>query len=109
MSVALHNDVLSFNMNHPLGRWRWRHQMSQKTLSERCGLSQQMISAIESGERTPSADALKRLHEVTGLPLEALLYPTEYLQANPDFLTAPPRGRTRGRPRKPRLEEGSDA
>ena len=106
MSVALPNEVLSVNMNHPLGRWRFRFQVSQEELAQRCHLSQQTISAIEAGRRTPSADALKRLHEVTGLPLEALLYPVQYLAEHPNFLVEPPRERRRGRPRKETPEEG---
>jgi transcriptional regulator with XRE-family HTH domain len=106
MSVAPPDAVLFFNMNHPLGRWRYRFQVSQEELASRCGLSQQTISAIESGARQPSADAIKRLHEVTSLPLEALLYPKQFLTAHPDFLMEPPRERRRGRPRKRPPEEG---
>src|SRR5215216_8191243 len=108
MSVALPNEVLSFNMNHPLGRWRWRQKVSQEELARRCGLSQQTISAIESGSRVPSAEALKILHEVTGIPLEALLYPTRYLEEHPEFEIELPRQRRRGRPRK-QPPEGSEA
>jgi transcriptional regulator with XRE-family HTH domain len=108
MGVALPNEVLSVNMNHPLGRWRWRHHVSQDELAQRCGLSQQTISAIEAGRRAPSAEAMKSLHEVTGIPLEALLYPTRYLEEHPDFLTEPPRQERRGRPRK-RPPEGGEA
>ena len=35
MSVALPNEVLYFNMDHPLGRWRARYQVSQEELERR--------------------------------------------------------------------------
>jgi transcriptional regulator with XRE-family HTH domain len=106
MSAVLPNEVLYFNMNHPLGRWRYRHNVSQEDLGRRCQLSQKTISAYETGTRVPRGDALKRLQEVTGLPLEALLFPEDFLQTHADFLVEPPRERRRGRPRKQSPGEG---
>jgi transcriptional regulator with XRE-family HTH domain len=104
MSVALQNEVLFFNMDHPIGRWRARYQVRQEDLAQRCGLSQQAISAYEAGHRVPRGASLRKLQEVTGLPLEALLFPQEYLAAHPDFLIEPPRQR---RPRKRPPEGGT--
>jgi len=53
MAATLQNEVLSCNMDHPLGRWRHRRQMSQDALGKLCGLSQKAISAYESGTRVP--------------------------------------------------------
>jgi transcriptional regulator with XRE-family HTH domain len=103
MAVALQNEVLYFNMDHPLGRWRARHQISQDALGRRCQLSQKAISAYESGTRIPRSAALTRLVRETGLPLEALIFPEAFLRDHPDFLIEPPRQRKR-RPRAP--EEG---
>ena len=107
MSVALRNEVLYCPMDHPLGRWRARYQVSQEELGRRCELSQKAISAYESGTRVPRGDSLLRLQVVTGLPLEALLFPQAFLQAHPNFLTEPPRQRQQGRgKRPPAAEEG---
>jgi len=105
VSVAQQKEVISYNMNHPLGRWRWRHEVSQKELAERCGLTQQAISAYEVGERVPRGEELKRLHAVTGIPIEALVLPKEYLEAHPDYLLGPRPPERRGRPRKLRPSE----
>jgi transcriptional regulator with XRE-family HTH domain len=106
MSVALPNEVLFFNMDHPLGRWRARYQVSQEELGRRCKLSQKAISAYESGTRVPRGDSLRRLAAETGLPLEALLFPKEFLRDHHDFLMEPPRQRKRGRPPRERPPEG---
>jgi transcriptional regulator with XRE-family HTH domain len=95
MSVALQKEVVYVNMDHPIGRWRHLHQVSQEELGRRCQLSQKTISAYESGTRVPRGPSLLRLMEVTGLPLEALIFPDAYLRDHPDFLTEPPRQRKR--------------
>jgi len=98
MAATLQNEVLSCNMDHPLGRWRHRRQMSQDALGKLCGLSQKAISAYESGTRVPRGESLRRLAEVTGLPLEALMFPDAFLQERPNFLMDPPRQRKRRQP-----------
>jgi transcriptional regulator with XRE-family HTH domain len=90
MAVALQNEVLYVNMDHPLGRWRARHQVSQDELGRRCQLSQKTISAYESGTRVPRGESLTKLRRETGLPLEALIFPVEFLREHPDFLMEPP-------------------
>jgi transcriptional regulator with XRE-family HTH domain len=106
MAVALPNEVLFFNMDHPIGRWRHRHQVSQEELGRRCQLSQKAISAYESGTRIPRGNSLTKLMRETGLPLEALIFPNEFLRDHPDYLMEPPRQRRR-RQRPP--EGGTDA
>jgi transcriptional regulator with XRE-family HTH domain len=78
--------VYSPAMDHPLSRWRAKHGIDQSELAKRCQLSQQAISAYEQGIRVPRGTSLKRLLEVTGLPLEALIFPIEFLQTHPQFL-----------------------
>jgi transcriptional regulator with XRE-family HTH domain len=91
MASVLPHAVVSFSMDHPLGRWRAWHQISQEALAQRCGLSQKAISAYELGTRVPRDQSLKRLVEVTGLPLEALVFPEQFLRDHPDFLMQRPR------------------
>jgi transcriptional regulator with XRE-family HTH domain len=106
MGVTLQNEVLYFNMDHPIGRWRARHHVSQEELGRRCQLSQKAISAYESGTRIPRGDSLRRLQAETGLPLEALIFPQAFLRDHPDFLMEPPRQRKRRRETPP--EEGEE-
>jgi transcriptional regulator with XRE-family HTH domain len=87
-------------MDHPLGRWRARHQVSQEELGRRCQLSQKTISAYESMTRVPRGESLVRLMQVTGLPLEALIFPEAYLRDHPDFLQDRPRPGLKRRPRE---------
>ena len=46
--------------------------MSQAELAERVGLKQSMISAIETGTKTPSLSTLMRLATVLGCTLDEL-------------------------------------
>jgi transcriptional regulator with XRE-family HTH domain len=98
MSMALQNEVLCVNMDHPIGRWRKRHHISQDELGRRCQLSQKTISAYESGTRVPRGESLMRLMRETSLPLEALIFPGRFLLEHPDFLMEPPRQGRRPHP-----------
>jgi transcriptional regulator with XRE-family HTH domain len=94
--------VYSQAMDHPLSRWRAKHRIDQRELAQQCQLSQQAISAYEQGTRVPRGDALKRLLEVTGIPIEALIFPAEFLEQHPEFPEEPPPEATgRSRPKKP--------
>ena len=46
--------------------YRARHQMSQTTLAEACGVSYQTINSIESGKQTPSALTKTKIMLVVG-------------------------------------------
>ena len=98
MAAALQSEVLFFAMDHPLVRWRYKHQLSQEELGQRSGLSQQAIAAYENYQRTPRGTSLRKLLDVTGLPLEALIFPAPFLREHPDFLAERPQ---RGRRRRP--------
>jgi transcriptional regulator with XRE-family HTH domain len=71
---------------HPLRQWRERVGVNQQELAAACGLSQSMISLIESGLRVPLDDILAALLDYTGLPAEAFMLPERFLATNPDFL-----------------------
>ena len=49
-------------------------KMSQATLSERSGVSTQMISLIENGQRNGSPDLWEKLATGIGLPLSVVLW-----------------------------------
>jgi transcriptional regulator with XRE-family HTH domain len=75
--------------DHPLVRWRAKYQVTQEELAQRCQLSQQAISAYESGDRLPRGTSVWKLMQATDLPLEALLFPERFLQDHPHFLREP--------------------
>jgi transcriptional regulator with XRE-family HTH domain len=82
---------------HPLKQWREREGLNQQELADACGLSQSMISLIESGLRVPLDDILAALLDYTGLPAEAFVLPERFLATNPDFLRKyGRRGKSRG-------------
>lgn len=89
-------------MDSPLFRWRTRYQVSQTALAKRCGVTQQAIALYEADERTPRGDTLAALVRETGLPLEALVFPEQFLQQHPDFLEEPPKPAPPKRPLRPR-------
>lgn len=45
---------------------RTRAGLSQVAFARRCGVSQQFVSAVEGGIKTPSVETLRRIREVVG-------------------------------------------
>ena len=86
---------------HPLKQWREREGLNQQALADACGISQSMISLIESGLRIPLDDALEALLDYTGLPAEAFMLPERFLAQHPDFL--------RKSRRKPKGQKGPES
>lgn len=52
---------------------RERRHMSRRTLSQLCGLSVNVISMYERGERTPSVENLIQLADFFGVSIDDLL------------------------------------
>lgn len=55
----------------------FRHMLGveQADLAGRCGITQSMLSRIESGERDPSPKVLRALADQLGVSLDAISYP----------------------------------
>jgi transcriptional regulator with XRE-family HTH domain len=64
---------------HPLKQWRELNGLSQTQLAAACDLDQTAVSHYELYARTPRGEALRRLQEVTQLPLAALVMPEDFL------------------------------
>jgi transcriptional regulator with XRE-family HTH domain len=99
----------SMAMDSPLRRWRRSQGLTQAELAERLGVHMSTVAKYEQRFRVPREDELATLAEVTGLSLEAILFPERYLREHPEYLEAyaeqPPR---RGRyPRQRPPEEGT--
>jgi transcriptional regulator with XRE-family HTH domain len=102
------NIVGHMAMDSPLRRWRKSQNVTQGELARRCGVGLSTIAKWEQQFTAPRGDRLEKLAQVTGLSLEALLFPEHYLEVHPDFLVTwaeqpPRRGR---RPRQQLPEEG---
>jgi len=52
---------------------RVKRSLSLNVLSERSGLSRQMVSYIEQEERNPSVDTLLRIADVFETPLDVII------------------------------------
>lgn len=52
---------------------REKQRLSRRTLAELCGLSKNMISLYERGEKEPSVDALIKLADYFGVSIDFLL------------------------------------
>ena len=52
---------------------REKRRLSRRTLAELCGLSKNMISLYERGEKAPSVDALINLSDFFGVSTDYLL------------------------------------
>ena len=70
MLNTLDNKTLSYiiyNMRDELKHIREMAGMSQETLAEEVGLTQVMVSYIESGTRRPSVETAKRIAKVLNI------------------------------------------
>jgi transcriptional regulator with XRE-family HTH domain len=97
------NIVGHMAMDSPLRRWRKSQNVTQGELARRCGVGLSTIAKWEQQFTAPRGDRLETLAQITGLSLEALLFPSRYLEEHPDFLATwaevpPRRGRYRRHP-----------
>lgn len=58
---------------HRLKRIRERREMSQRTLSELCGVSSDMVGLYERGKRKPNIETLKEMCIVLDVSADYLL------------------------------------
>lgn len=48
-------------------------KVSQRALADALGINQSMVSMLMRGKRRPSAERMRDIHAITGVPLAALL------------------------------------
>lgn len=90
---------------------RQKAVLTQRQLAEAAGVSQQVVSAYETGRREPTLPTLLRLVRAAGLDLRIRLEPldphdvgiAQYMEALPPALRAELEEATRGRVRSARL------
>lgn len=73
VSEAQLRKVLCLHVARLLREERQRQDLSMNMLAERTGLSRQMVSYVEQGERNPTLDTLLRLTAALGVTLEAVV------------------------------------
>lgn len=56
----------------------FRLLMTQQNIAEKAGISQQMVSYIINGDRTPSIEVAIKLEKATGFPRESWLFPERH-------------------------------
>ncbi len=66
-------------LNKALRLTRVFHDLSQKELAEKLGISKSYISEIESGKKTPTIELLNRYSEVFEIPTSSILFFSESL------------------------------
>jgi transcriptional regulator with XRE-family HTH domain len=78
--------VVAIMTDHPLKRWRRKHNLTQAQVAERCDVRANTVARWERGEQIPRGEYLDRLLDLTGLPTDAVIRPERFLAEHPDFL-----------------------
>jgi transcriptional regulator with XRE-family HTH domain len=56
------------------------HDMKQKDLAEKLGVSKSYISEIENDNRTPSLDVIRKYSEIFRVPVSSIMFFSEHIQ-----------------------------
>lgn len=67
-------------LNEALRLMRVFHDMKQKELAEKLGISKSHLSEIESGKKVPTLALLNRYSEVFGIPVSSIMFFSENLK-----------------------------
>ncbi|MEH2223111.1 helix-turn-helix transcriptional regulator [Nostoc sp.] len=66
-------------LNEALRLMRVFHDLAQKELAEKLGISKSYLSEIESGKKVPTLDLLNRYSEVFDIPVSSIMFFSESL------------------------------
>lgn len=69
-------------LNKALRLMRVFHDLTQKELAEKLGISTSHLSEIESGKKTPTLPVLNRYAEVFEMPVSSILFFSENLDSD---------------------------
>ncbi len=69
-------------LNEALRLMRVFHDLSQKELAEKLGISKSHLSEIEAGKKTPTLELLNRYSKVFDIPVSSILFFSENLNNN---------------------------
>ena len=65
-------------LNEALRLIRAFHDMNQKDLAERLGISNSYLSELESGKKTPTLEMIQKYSEVFKMPSSSILFFSEH-------------------------------
>jgi transcriptional regulator with XRE-family HTH domain len=68
---------------------RTSHDISQKELAQKLGISKSYLSEIESAKKTPSLALLERYGDVLQVPVSSILFLAENMNCQPQNRNAP--------------------
>ena len=71
------------------------HDMKQKELAEKLGISNSHLSEIEAGKKQPSIELINRYSSEFGIPSSSILFFAENLSESSDSVDAAGEGRAR--------------
>ncbi|MDV2995421.1 MAG: hypothetical protein N4J56_005075 [Chroococcidiopsis sp. SAG 2025] len=66
-------------LNEALRLMRIFHDLSQKELAEKLGISKSYLSEIETGKKTPTIDLLNRYSKSFDIPVSSIMFFSENL------------------------------
>ncbi|WP_447969852.1 helix-turn-helix transcriptional regulator [Nitrospira sp. M1] len=66
-------------LNEALRLIRVFHDLNQKDLADKLGISNSYLSEIESGKKTPTLDVIEKYSEVFNMPSSSILFFSENL------------------------------
>lgn len=69
-------------INLALKKIRIFHELKQKDLADKLGISRSNISEIESGKKIPSLQLLAKYSDYFNIPISSILFFSEYLETN---------------------------
>ena len=67
-------------LNEALRLIRAFHDMNQKDLAERLGISNSYLSELESGKKTPTLEMIEKYSEVFKMPSSSILFFSEHFE-----------------------------
>ncbi|MCG8442210.1 MAG: helix-turn-helix domain-containing protein [Caulobacterales bacterium] len=56
------------------------HDMKQKEIADKLGVSKSYVSEIENGNRTPSLGVIRRYSEVFRVPVSSIMFFSEHIE-----------------------------
>ena len=70
------------------------HDLKQKELADKLGISKSHVSEIENGNRTPSLDVIERYADVFRIPVSSIMFFAESIERNKVDGGVAPRGKS---------------
>lgn len=73
MQFILNNFFKRKQNVYSLQEYQKKNSLSRKALAKKLGITEQYLSFLINGRRTPGAKIARRISDITGIPLENLI------------------------------------